>query len=674
MKIVNENRFLLSILMCCLTLFSCAEKKHYTDALPPEEEMKHFVLDSAFKIELFAAEPYVQSPVDMTWDDEGNVYVIEMGDYPWKPVEGQGKGRIRILRDMNGDGKIDSAIVFADKIADATSMLPWKGGLIVTAAPDILYLKDTSGDFHADTKEVLFTGFFANNSEAQITCLRFGVDNWIYANNNAQDGDVSFVKNISAPKLPVGGSDFRFRMDKDLFEKESGWGQFGATLDDWGHRFYSQNTYHIQQSPIQWRYLSRHKFMPPGSSDVNISDHDFLMYQQTPPPYWRAERTKRRQEEFDKQKLDRKEYADKHFTGASGGTIYLSDVFPEEYYGSVFTGEVAGNLVHRDLLVREKENPAYVAKRSVKEKESEFLTSTDPWTRPANFAVGADGCLYMIDMYRQHIEAPTSVPDDLKKEMDYSNGEKYGRIYKISPKNYSAERSNAINLNSKSSEELVALIADANEWKRTRAHMLLVQRQDKSVIPLLKVMFQAHNDARARLRALYVLEAFDALDAAMVSKALKDPEPGVREHAIILSERYSHLLPQVINMVNDSSAQVALQATLSIGNSKDAKVIPAFANVIQYRAAQPLFRTAVLSSDAGSGATMLKELASNESLMKDTSVAKFIHDLCYVVGARNDHKEVADVTTMIRSAHLDAACLESLEKGRKKSRDAASNK
>ena len=363
MKIVNENRFLLSIILCCLTWVSCSEKNHYTEALPPEEEMKHFELDSAFNIELFAAEPHVQSPVDMTWDDEGNVYVIEMGDYPWKPAEGQGKGRIRILRDMNGDGKIDSTIVFADKIADATSMLPWKGGLIVTAAPYILYLKDTTGDLHADTKEVLFTGFFANNSEAQITCLRFGVDNWIYANNNAQDGEVSFVKNPSAPKLSVGGSDFRFRMDKGLFENESGSGQFGLTLDDWGHRFYTQNTYHIQQSPIQWRYLHRHGFMPPGSNnEINISDHDFLMYQKTPPPYWRAERTKRRQEEFDKQQLDRKEYADKHFTGASGGTIYLSDVFPEEYYGFVFTGEVAGNLVHRDLLVRGEDNPAYVAK------------------------------------------------------------------------------------------------------------------------------------------------------------------------------------------------------------------------------------------------------------------------------------------------------------------------
>jgi hypothetical protein len=158
----------------------------------------------------------------------------------------------------------------------------------------------------------------------------------------------------------------------------------------------------------------------------------------------------------------------------------LSDVFPKEYYGCVFTGDVSGNLIHRDVLVPGKDDPAFVAQRSRKEKEKEFLASTDPWTRPANFAVGPDGCLYVIDMYRQHIEAPTSVPDDLKKEMDYSNGEKYGRIYRISPKNFSGAKT--VNLKNKPSGELVTLLGDPNQWIRQRAHMLLVQKNDKSVI------------------------------------------------------------------------------------------------------------------------------------------------------------------------------------------------
>src|SRR5687768_8131921 len=99
---------ILILLVSIVSLYSCKEEKHYAEALPPAEEMKCFDLDTAFEIELFAAEPYVQSPVDMAWDDEGNVYVIEMGDYPWKPEPVNAKGRIRVLRDINGDGKIDS--------------------------------------------------------------------------------------------------------------------------------------------------------------------------------------------------------------------------------------------------------------------------------------------------------------------------------------------------------------------------------------------------------------------------------------------------------------------------------------------------------------------------------------------------------------------------------------
>lgn len=665
MSTVKRHRLYALYLAGAFLSFTCTGKNHYSDALPPEEEMRHFEIDDSFDIAVFASEPHVLSPVDITWDDEGNVYVIEMGDYPSKPEPGKGKGRIRILQDLNEDGKIDTSIVFADNIADATSMLPWQGGLIVTAAPDILFLKDTSGDSRADTREVLFTGFFASNSEAQITCLRFGVDNWIYANNNAQDGDVTFTKKDSMRKLPMAGSDFRFRLDKNLFEKESGWGQFGMTIDDWGHRFYSQNTYHIQQSPIPWRYLHRHEFMPQGSTDINISDHDYLMFQKTPPPYWRAERTKRRQAEFDKQKLDRKEYAEKHFSGASGGTAYLSDLFPREYYNSVFTGDVSGNLVHRDVITTGKKSPAFIAHRSEREKDREFLASTDPWTRPANFAVGPDGCLYMIDMYRQHIEAPTSVPDDLKAEMDYSQGEAYGRIYRIFPNGHD-RKSVAINLKSKTSAELVGFLENGNQWMRQRAQMILVQRNDKSVAEQLKTMFRTHKDARARLRALYVLESFDALDTSLVSGALRDEEPGIREHGIFLSEKFPQLLPQVIEKTNDTSLQVVLDATLVIGNSKDSRVIPAFVNVIHRYGAQPLLNTAVLSSDVGSGAAMLQQLMQTKISINDTTAASFIKDLCYVVGARGDEKEISEVTSIIKNTYLTTACLESLDKGRKK--------
>ncbi len=665
----NRPQTLLFLLFIFLGA-SCAQK-HYQDALSPEDEIRHFEVAGEFGVELFASEPVIRSPVDMIWDEEGNNYVIEMGDYPYKPEAGKAKGRILVLQDRNQDGRIDTSIVFAAGLSSATSMLPWKGGLIVTAAPDILYLKDTNGDLHADIRDTLFTGFFANNSEVQITSLRFGVDNWIYANNQGQQGEVRDLRNPAAPALHMGGSDFRFRMDKALFEKESGSGQFGLAVDDWGHRFYTHNTLHIQQAPIREKYLHRHAFLPSDNAEVNISDHDPLMFQKTQPPYWRLERSRRRQKEYDDLKLDRKEFAEGHFTGAAGGTFYGGDAFPAPFYGSIFTGDVSGNLVHRDSLVPGNQEPVYVAKRAAGERDREFLASTDPWFRPVNFTSGPDGCLYMVDMYRQHIETPVSIPDDLKKDMDFTNGDQYGRIFRIVPKKGTKPATANPGLRRKRSAELVALLAHPNQWYRLQAHRLLLERQDRSVMPLLKSMFETYPDPRARIHALYVLEGLEALDMAMVARAMKDAEPGIREQAVILSERYPQLLPQLLEMTGDSSVQVVFQVTLSLGQFADPHIVPALAKLLERHAGSSLFRTAVLSAEAGSSPEFLQVLISQGTLLKDPGPEKtgFLKDLSYVIGARNKQEQILAFAGLLsqpeikKETGLQVACLEGLSRG-----------
>ncbi|MBS1736102.1 MAG: dehydrogenase, partial [Bacteroidetes bacterium] len=399
-------RFFCIILLLCVSSFSCSEKR-YTDALSPEEAIHSFSLnDDDFKIELFAAEPFVTDPVEMVFDEEGNVFVVELPDYPFRPESGIGSGKIRMLIDTSGDGRIDKSVIYADSLLEATSILPWNGGLIVAAAPSIFFLKDTNGDNRADLKEMLYTGFFQNNVEYQVTNLRFGIDNWIYAANFGQEGKVTSVKNPNKPAISVRGGDFRFRMDREQFEVESGPTQFGQTINDWGNRFITDNSLHIQQPVIPWRYLQRNPYLRSTNATVNISDHDPVMYQITQAPYWRVERTKRRNQSYQENNLDRVEYEDDHFTGACGTAVYGADAFPEKYYGNIFIAEVAGNLVHRDVVGLHADSITYVAKRDETEKNKEFLTSTDPWFRPVNFTVGPDGSLYVIDMYRQHIEGP----------------------------------------------------------------------------------------------------------------------------------------------------------------------------------------------------------------------------------------------------------------------------
>ena len=661
-------------ILIALAGISC-EKPKYPGPLEPEEALKSFQVREGFSMELFAAEPYVLDPVEMVFDEQGNAFVVEMPDYPFKPEPDKGLGRIKVLQDTNADGRIDRSVIFADSLTEATSMLPWKEGLIVTTAPYILFLRDTNADFVADTREILFSGFFANNSEAQITSLRFGVDNWIYAANNGQTGEVTFSRKPDAPALSMGGADFRFRLDRAEFELESGAAQFGHTMDDWGHRFITQNTLHIRHVVIPWRYLHRHSHLPAATSQVNISDHDLEMFQQTPPPYWRAERTARRQKQYAEEKLDRVEYAEDHFTGCSGGTVYDGDAFPPEYYGTVFTGDVAGNLIHRDILIALDDQPTFVARRDEGEKTREFLTSNDPWFRPASFTVGADGLLYVIDMYRQHIETPLSIPEDLKEEMDFLAGSDRGRIYRIIPEKFDKNITAIPKLRDMPLTEYLRLLAHPNRWWRLQAQRLLLEKQDLSVIPQVKSLLAEHKDARVRLHALYVLEGLNALNAALVSAAMKDPHPGVREHGIILSERYPELLPQLLESVNDKSMRVVFQAALSLGESSDKKALDALAKVLAFHGEDPWFRTAVLSAKAGTTTALLERLVSQYSFTGKAEPWKItlMEDHSYTIGSASQPGEmnlfldILSSSSMEKEPQWQVAGINGLKKGLQKS-------
>lgn len=665
-------RILLFFLL--VTGISCKEKR-YADSLTPEKALESFQLRDGFKIELFASEPHVMDPVEMVFDEQGNAFVTEMPDYPFMPEGGKGLGRVRMLQDTDGDGKIDNSVIFADSILEVTSMLPWKGGLIVTAAPHIMYLKDTDGDLRADEKEILFTGFFENNSEAQITSLRFGVDNWIYAANNGQAGTVRFTRKPDAEPLNMSGADFRFRLDRNEFERESGGAQFGLTMDDWGNRFITQNTLHIRQVAIAGKYLNRHPHLSASNAIVNVSDHELDMFQQTPPPYWRAERTRRRNEQYKEQNLDRVEYAEDKFTGCSGGTVYDGDAFPPEFYGNVFTGEVAGNLVHRDILVPSKDRPVMVASRAEGEQDKEFLSTTDSWFRPSGFTVGPDGALYVIDMYRQHIETPLSIPQDLQEDMDFMAGSDMGRIYRIVPTDAAQAKKAMPNLREMSSSDLLNLLTHANRWWRLQAQRMLLERQDNAVVPAAKELFSTHEDPRVRLHALYVLEGLNALNASLAEKAMSDADPGVRKHGLILSERFPELLPKVIRMMEDSSIQVVLQATLSAGGSKDRKAIDAIAKIVADHGDDPLFRTAALSSVAGPTVALLEQLISRHGFFEQSEPWKesFLSEISYAIGSANDQKQTNALLSILSGAPMQkesawqVAAVSGLKKGLQKS-------
>jgi putative membrane-bound dehydrogenase-like protein len=639
------------VVVLALILPACTKRATGPSALSPQAELKSFHLNDDLDIELFANEPAVMSPVEMVFDENGRIYVAEMLDYPTDPPPGKpARSRIRLLEDTDGDGKIDRATIFADNVLDVSGLMPWKGGLIVTSAPNILFMKDTDGDGKADIREVLYTGFPKVDAEYRITNPRLGIDNWIYCSNFGQDGHITSPKHPERSPISVRGADFRFRLDRDVAEAASGSAQFGSAFDVWGDRFITHSTMHVRHVVVPRQYLARAPLLDAGAVALEISDHgrpSGRMYPLTKPQAWRVERTRLRQERYHENKLESvrplspsSEMAEGYFTAASGGTIYSGDQFPEKYRGNLFTGDVSGNLVHRDIL--SPDGVTFVASRAPEEQEREFLASTDPWFRPCNFTNGPDGNFYVIDIYREFIEAPSAIPDALKKTMNFWSGDTLGRIYRIFPNSSPHKRNLKPNLGAATIPELVKNLENPNGWHRDTAHRLLLERQDPAAVPFLKQLLANSQFPPARILALWTLEGLSAIDAATVMNTLKDTHPRVREQAVRVAEE---LVPSskpveqaLLAMTSDPDPRVQFQLAFTLGQMSGERVMTALAELASQHANDQWFRVAVLSSVRDSAIQFFDRMVSKRKLAEQPEL---LSQLASLIGAKHDPREIA---------------------------------
>jgi putative membrane-bound dehydrogenase-like protein len=660
-------------LILALILVACVRKAAGPGAASPQAELKTFHLNDDLKIELFVSEPEVMSPVEMVFDENGRIYVAEMLDYPTDPPPGKpARSRIRLLEDTDGDGKIDRATIFADNVLDVSGLMPWKGGLIVTSAPDILFLKDTDGDGKADMREVLYTGFSKVDAEYRITNPRMGIDNWIYCSNFGQDGHVTSPKHPERPPISVRGADFRFRLDRDMAEATSGSAQFGSTFDEWGNRFITHSTMHVRHVVLPRQYLARTPLLDAGAVALDISDHgrpSGRMYPLSQPQAWRVKRTQLRQERYHENKLENvrplspsTEMAAGYFTGASGGTIYSGDQFPEKYRGNLFTGDVSGNLVHRDIL--SPDGVSFIASRAPEEQEREFLASTDPWFRPCHFANAPDGNYYVVDMYREFIESPSAIPDAIKKTMNFWSGATLGRIFRITAKNPMRKGNLRLSLGTATIPELVKNLENPNGWHRDTAHRLLVERQDPAAVPLLKQLLVKSEFATSRILALWTLESLSAIDVTTVIDALKDIHPRVREHAVRVAEQLvsnSKLVTQTLfAMTSDPDMRVQFQLAFTLGQISGERSTEALVQLASQHTDNRLFRIAVLSSVHDPPIQFLDRLLSKKQLVNQSEL---LSQLASVIGAKHDPGEVAYLLRVLPKFKQPDAGLSGLTRG-----------
>ena len=608
----------------------------------PAEALRCLEVIDGFTVEFVAHEPLVFNPVAAAIDENGVMYVAEDIDYPYKPVAGEpAKGRIRVLRDKDGDGFYEDSHLFAEGLLWPAGIAPWEGGVFVSAPPDIWYLKSTKGDFKADVKEKVYTGFGTGGSQYIMNNLQWGLDHKIYA---AVAGNGGLVGRADYPELkPVSVSkkDFRFDPVTRSFESISGGEQFGNTFDDWGNRFLCSQDTPVYQVVFPKRYLERNPFLAAPESTHAPVPGGAPIFRTSPIETWRAIRSSRRV--LTQKGVPSASGVSHHvLDGVAGTTVYRGGAFPADFYGNIFSGDAQNNLVHRRSLV-----PDGVLFRSERlDQGTEFLRSTDLWFRPVNFVNAPDGTLYVLDLAREVLEA-VHIPMDVVSHLDLTAGRDRGRIYRVIPKGF--KRPAQPRLGEFTTERLVACLDNPNVWWRETAHRLIYERQDKSAETPLRNLLQKSSRPQARLHALWSLAGVNALSERDILTGLSDPFPAIRENALQLAEPRledsSKILSRCLQLTQDPDARVRFQLAFTLGESRDPRAVKGLATIARQDSADYYLRTAVLSSSYNSAAALLGHLLADSHFVQSESATELCQELARVVGGRKQESEIRTVLT-----------------------------
>jgi putative membrane-bound dehydrogenase-like protein len=666
-------------LLCTMALLcrpgtSADENAPFTAGRPlsPREELTTFRVLKGFKVELVACEPDVVDPVAMAFDESGRLYVVEMRGYPNEGI-GTGtitSGRIKLLEDRDGDGFFEKSTIFADGLRLPTGVMPYRGGVLVCNPPDIVFMEDTDGDGRADKRRLLYSGFNLSNIQQMVNALQWGLDNWVYGCAAGNGGTVRSAEKPDATPVELRGRGIRFHPDVPAsLEPTSGGGQFGLAVDDWGHWFTATNSQHLRQIVLPDHYLRRNPFLPVRAVTLDIPDHDAAckVHRISPFESWRVERTSRRKGGPEAKRLPGTELVPGGFiTSACSPLVYNATLFPKEYYGNTLVCDPANNLIHRDTLV--PNGAVFVARRA--DKDCEFLASTDNWFRPVNLVLGPDGAVYVADFYREAIETPLSLPDDIKKRLNLESRGR-GRIWRIVPETGVSKPRPA--LAKAAAAALVPYLTDPNPWWRYTAQRLLLERQDKTVIARLSEIARDSPLPQGRLHALWTLDGLSALREMDIERALADAEAGVRENALRMAEprltRSKRLRKAVSALASDPAPHVRFQLAFTLGEGDNPELAAAWAELATRDAGDYWFQTALLSSANKTAPAYLEKLVQLKAFTgDDPGRARFLTSLAALVGARADDAGLARTLGLLgrnatRPARWQAAVLEGLGQG-----------
>lgn len=611
------------------------------EARSPAQSQRAFRTRPGFRVELAAAEPLVVDPVAFAWGADGRLWVAEMHDYPLG-VDGQPGGRIRVLFDEDGDYRYDRAETFLEGLNYPNGVMPWRNGVLITSAPDLIFAADTDGDGRADQVRVLFTGFGQGNQQHRVNGLQWGLDNWVYCANGDSGGEIESL--LTGERVNISGRDFRIRPDEGLLDPQTGQTQFLRSRDDWGNWFGSNNANPMYHFVLDDAMLRRNPHLAVQRVRVDVPEVPGTA------PVYPISRTQARFN--DPHTLNR-------VTSACSAIVYRDELFGPAFEGSTFVSEPVHNLVHREVLV--PRGVTFSSRRAADEQQSEFLASADNWFRPTMLRVGPDGALWIADMYRLIIEHPEYIPAEIRQQLDLRAGSDRGRIWRVLPVGQTPrpfprlDRMNGL--------ELAAALDSPSGWQRDMAQQLLVERGERQAAEALEKMVREAARPQARLHALCTLDGLGMLSTSTIQHALADGHPGVRRHAVRLAAGRLNeeplLAEAVAHLADDADLHVVMQTAYALGAWNDSKAAQALARILLRHAADEFITAAVLSSlsPTNVGDVLSAVLAEKE---RATAVLPVLLEQAAAMGEREAVERCLTLVTTTAEGRLARWQLESL--------------
>ena len=536
----------------------------------PRESLARISVPEGFEVRLFAAEPHVRQPIDMTFDARGRLWVAESYTYDGSEWTEGRDDRILIFEDSDNDGEFDKRKVFRGGFNRLTSLEIGFGGVWVLADTQLQFIADADSDDVPDgNATALLDGWSTKAHHNTVNGLTWGPDGWLYGRHGMKASSrVGKPGAQEEERIELDCSIWRFHPVRRVFQVVARGmvNPWGLDYDEFGQMFVTNNVnghlWHLMHGSLFKRTAGKgyapysYERMPPCSDHLHFAGKN-----------WQQGWTKSRGGKGEHGRLG---------GGHShcGGMIYLGDNWPQRYRNAIFMCNTHGNRVNNDRIewVETPKTAGYVGRHA-----PDFLLGNDSWFRGVTILYGPDGSVFLSDW------------SDLGECHDRDGVHRSsGRIYKI--RYGKPSKLPSFDLARQSSEKLVQLQLHSNDWYVRQARKLLQARAaegrdvSKSVHSLRQT-FELQTEVARKLRILWCLHALGAAPVKWLEKLADSKETHLRVWAVRLmgeTEPTSMIVSKVLakRALLDQSQLVLLQVASSLQGLALDKRLPVLMNLV----------------------------------------------------------------------------------------------